>query len=30
MRNTYLKQGRRADTELWSRLPGDPPVTTAR
>jgi len=29
MRNTYLKQGRRADTELWSRLPGDP-VTTAR
>ena len=27
MRSTYLKQGRRADTELWSRLPGDPPVT---
>jgi RimJ/RimL family protein N-acetyltransferase len=23
MRNTYLKQGRRADTELWSRLPSD-------
>jgi RimJ/RimL family protein N-acetyltransferase len=31
MRSTYVKQGRRADTELWSRLPGDPaPVTTAR
>ena len=30
MRSTYLKQGRRGDTELWSRLPGDPPVTTAR
>jgi RimJ/RimL family protein N-acetyltransferase len=30
MRSTYLKQGRRSDTELWSRLPGDPPVTTAR
>lgn len=24
MRNTYLKQGRRGDTELWSRLPSDP------
>jgi RimJ/RimL family protein N-acetyltransferase len=30
MRSTYLKQGRRSDTELWSRLPGDPPVTSAR
>jgi RimJ/RimL family protein N-acetyltransferase len=24
MRNAYLKQGRRGDTELWSRLPSDP------
>jgi hypothetical protein len=24
MRSTYLKQGRRSDTELWSRLPSDP------
>ncbi len=23
MRSTYLKQGRRSDTELWSRLPSD-------
>jgi RimJ/RimL family protein N-acetyltransferase len=30
MRSTYLKQGRRSDTELWSRLPDDPPATTAR
>jgi len=30
MRSTYLKQGRRSDTELWSRLPSDPPFTTAR
>ena len=30
MRSTYLKQGRRGDTQLWARLPGDPPVTTAR
>ena len=30
MRGTYLKQGRRGDTQLWARLPGDPPVTTAR
>ena len=30
MRSAYLKQGRRGDTQLWSRLPGDPPVTTAR
>jgi RimJ/RimL family protein N-acetyltransferase len=28
MRNTYLKQGRRADSELWSRLPGDPSPNT--
>lgn len=27
MRSTYLKQGRRGDTQLWARLPGDPPVT---
>jgi RimJ/RimL family protein N-acetyltransferase len=27
MRSAYLKQGRRGDTQLWSRLPGD--VTTA-
>jgi RimJ/RimL family protein N-acetyltransferase len=31
LRNAYVKQGRRGDTQLWSRLPGDPPpVTTAR
>jgi RimJ/RimL family protein N-acetyltransferase len=30
MRSAYLKQGRRGDTQLWARLPGDPPVTTAR
>jgi RimJ/RimL family protein N-acetyltransferase len=24
MRSAYFKQGRREDTELWSRLPGDP------
>ena len=30
MRSTYLKQGRRGDTQLWSRLPTDPPATTAR
>jgi RimJ/RimL family protein N-acetyltransferase len=30
LRSAYLKQGRRGDTQLWSRLPGDPPVTTAR
>jgi len=24
MRSTYTKQGRRSDTELWSRLPSDP------
>jgi RimJ/RimL family protein N-acetyltransferase len=30
MRSTYIKQGRRGDTQLWARLPGDPPVTTAR
>ena len=29
MRSTYLKQGRRGDTQLWSRLPHDPPITTA-
>jgi RimJ/RimL family protein N-acetyltransferase len=29
MRDAYLKQGRRGDTELWSRLPGDP-VPNAR
>jgi RimJ/RimL family protein N-acetyltransferase len=23
MRSTYLKQGRRGDTQLWARLPGD-------
>ena len=28
MRSTYLKQGRRTDTELWSRLPGDPASNT--
>lgn len=26
MRSTHLKQGRRLDAQLWSRLPGDPPV----
>ena len=30
MRSTYLKQGRRGDTQLWSRLPTDPPVTGER
>ena len=30
MRSAYLKQGRRGDTQLWSRLPDDPPVTTTR
>ena len=30
MRSAYLKQGRRGDTQLWARLPGDPPLTTAR
>ena len=29
MRSAYLKQGRRGDTQLWARLPDDPPVTTA-
>ena len=29
MRNTYLKQGRRGDTQLWARVPSDPLVTTA-
>jgi RimJ/RimL family protein N-acetyltransferase len=29
-RNAYLKQGRRGDTQVWSRLPSDPPLTTAR
>jgi len=24
LRNTYLKPGRREDTEIWSRLPDDP------
>jgi RimJ/RimL family protein N-acetyltransferase len=24
LRSTYVKQGRRSDTELWSRLPTDP------
>ena len=24
MRSTHLKQGRRGDTQLWARLPGDP------
>lgn len=28
MRSTYLKQGRRSDTELWSRLPSDPHPNT--
>ena len=28
MRSTYLKQGRRSDTELWSRLPSDPAPNT--
>jgi RimJ/RimL family protein N-acetyltransferase len=28
MRSTYLKQGRRSDTELWSRLPSDPVPNT--
>jgi len=27
LRNAYIKDGRRGDTQLWSRLPGDPPVT---
>ena len=27
MRSAYLKQGRRGDTQLWARQPGDPPVT---
>jgi RimJ/RimL family protein N-acetyltransferase len=26
MRSTYLKQGLRSDTQLWSRLPSDPPA----
>ena len=30
MRSAYLKQGRRGDTQLWARLPGDPPLTTVR
>ena len=30
MRSTYIKQGRRGDTQLWARLASDPPVTTAR
>ncbi len=30
MRSAYIKQGRRGDTQLWARLPGDPPVTTTR
>ena len=28
MRSAYLKQGRRGDTELWSRLPSDPAPNT--
>jgi len=28
LRSTYLKQGRRSDTELWSRLPSDPAPNT--
>ncbi len=28
MRSTYLKHGRRSDTELWSRLPSDPAPNT--
>lgn len=28
MRSTYLKQGRRSDTGLWSRLPSDPAPNT--
>ena len=27
MRSAYIKDGRRGDTQLWARLPGDPPVT---
>ena len=30
MRSAYIKQGRRGDTQLWARLPGDPPLTTPR
>ena len=30
LRNAYIKEGRRGDTQLWSRLPGDPALTTAR
>jgi RimJ/RimL family protein N-acetyltransferase len=29
LRSLYFKQGRREDTELWSRLPGDAPVSAA-
>ena len=29
MRGAYIKDGRRGDTQLWARLPGDPPLTTA-
>ena len=25
LRNAFIKEGRRGDTQLWSRLPGDPP-----
>ena len=28
LRSAYLKQGRRGDTELWSRLPSDPVPNT--
>ena len=29
LRSLYFKQGRREDTELWSRLASDPPVSPA-
>jgi RimJ/RimL family protein N-acetyltransferase len=29
MRNTYVKPGRRADVQIWSRLVTDPPVGSA-
>jgi len=30
MRNTYVKPGRRADVQVWSRLVTDPPLSPAR
>ena len=27
MRSAYIKDGRRGDTQLWARLPDDPPAT---